>query len=534
MNHTEMKRIQAELFSWLPMFITVMLVKKLTGVNGLAYLVLSAEFFGFIHILTSGGCTGALAKLLRMKLSKGYYKNAVRLKQNVMVFQIIIGLSGSALMLLLAGLMADKVFQVKYLMFIIILLSPCILFRAVTDVLLGYLNGSGSEMPAAVAVVFRQLMILGFSLVFTSMLKNYGLKVSKLLGQDNYASMYGGVGVALAVTLTELLMIVFLVILYRGVRNDAERKPMERTGTYESFYGSVRSFNAARLHGMLIRLLLWLLVYSGTLVYFRITKGSDDGVKKFGELVIGIAYPCAVMIVVSLLFLVPVVGKAMLVYRRDGQRAGRLRFQSLLHLSVVLGLFGTVFIASTSEAISAMLDQGRSESFGNLLQFGSLFIVLFILTVVAILLLTAFAQKLLVFLVGLISNMIAGMGLWIMCKNGMNVSVVLVSGELVIFGIQAVVLWFFSLKQVKLKPDWLRLLFVPLLASAGMGLINIVLVRIMMPHLGEGITLIVCFAVSLFSYWFALLLLRNFKETELESMPGGRIIIGLGQMFHVY
>ena len=41
-------------------------------------------------------------------------------------------------------------------------------------------------------------------------------------------------------------------------------------------------------------------------------------------------------------------------------------------------------------------------------------------------------------------------------------------------------------------------------------------------------------AVSGAVYWVLLLLLRNFKEQELEAISGGRLIGMLGQLLRVY
>ena len=42
------------------------------------------------------------------------------------------------------------------------------------------------------------------------------------------------------------------------------------------------------------------------------------------------------------------------------------------------------------------------------------------------------------------------------------------------------------------------------------------------------------FVISAVIYWILLLLTRNFREQELEFVPGGKILNMLGQMLRVY
>ena len=46
--------------------------------------------------------------------------------------------------------------------------------------------------------------------------------------------------------------------------------------------------------------------------------------------------------------------------------------------------------------------------------------------------------------------------------------------------------------------------------------------------------LLVALAVAGLIYWIMLLLLRNFKEQELEVVPGGRLIGRLGQLLRIF
>ena len=97
-----------------------------------------------------------------------------------------------------------------------------------------------------------------------------------------------------------------------------------------------------------------------------------------------------------------------------------------------------------------------------------------------------------------------------------------------------VVLGLFAYRQLRTQADWLGILIVPLGAGGASGLVSMLLGRTLSPYLGSLGTLLTGFAVSTVIYWILLLVLRNFKEHELEAIPGGRLIEKAGQLFHIF
>ncbi len=93
-----------------------------------------------------------------------------------------------------------------------------------------------------------------------------------------------------------------------------------------------------------------------------------------------------------------------------------------------------------------------------------------------------------------------------------------------------IVLGVFSYRQLRLRADWLGILIVPL----GAGLVCMLFGRLMAPLMGDLAALVLAFVVAGGVFWTVLLLLRNFKEQELEVVPGGRLMGALGQKLHIY
>lgn len=96
-----------------------------------------------------------------------------------------------------------------------------------------------------------------------------------------------------------------------------------------------------------------------------------------------------------------------------------------------------------------------------------------------------------------------------------------------------VLLGIITYKQLRVGDLWLQIFIIPAGAACITGVLCLLLARLISPHLGDAVTLIVCGALSAVVYWGLLLLARNFSEQELENIPGGKWIISFGQMLRL-
>ena len=90
-----------------------------------------------------------------------------------------------------------------------------------------------------------------------------------------------------------------------------------------------------------------------------------------------------------------------------------------------------------------------------------------------------------------------------------------------------------SYRQLRMQMDWLSVLVLPAGAGGVSGLVCMLLSRLL-AGLGDFPAILVTFALSGLLYWTLLLVLRNFKEQELEVFPGGRLLGMIGQKMHLY
>lgn len=533
MNQVEIKRKQAQVVSTILALITLAVVARLTGYNGAAYIAAAVEAVTLAWLVAAENLSDVLGRLLRSRNARGQQKNAARLRRNALLFQAVLGLAGSLVLLVGADWIARSVFRVQYCTFILMVMSPVVFLRTLSSVMLGYFQGEGAELPTAASGILRQIFILGFSLLFGRMLSEYGGKVSRLLVQENFTSMYGGVGVGIAVSVTELFIVIFLFLIYRGSRRFRDRQVSEGMRAVDSFADSVRILCSARGLQWVTGLLIFLPVPLG---FIFLTKSGelDYMATAYGIYVSGYWVLCGIWTAFIMLSLIPVCGRTMIYLRKEELRFARAAFQSGFHVGMVHAAFASAFITVMAPQLAQVFCTEQAKAAEDMLQGGGLVVLFLALALYFGRFLNLSGGKLMVLGAMGVVDVVYVLSVTVMLNTGQAGVQALIYGGVLGSGVACVLLGALACRQMRLRPDWLQLLVVPAGAACVAGLIGMLFGRVLTPNLGSAVTLIVVFVVCCALYWAVLLLLRNFREQELETIPGGRLIHALGQMLRVF
>ena len=532
MNQVEIKRRQIQAVSVILTLITLTVAARLVGYNGLAYIAAAVEAFALLWLAVCGNLADSLGRLIRIRSFKGQHRNAGRLRRNVLIFQLVLGFLGSLILFAGADWLAQTVFKLQYSTFILMVLSPTVFFRTISTVLQGYFQGEGTELPAAVAAVLRQVFILGFGLLFGHMLSDYGAKVSKLLVQENFTSMYGGVGIAMAVSVSEIIILIFLVVIYRSGRKPPDRLRQEPVRVLDSFVDSVRILSAARSLLWVTDLLVFLPIPLGLI--FLQKSAAADAAAEYGVYASGYLVLCGIWTALTLILLVPVCGRTLSCLRRDEPRFAKSVFQSGVHYGVVHAVFAAVFMAVMASQLAAVICPGQVRVAERMIRGGSAAILFLVLSLYFGRLLILLGGK--VLLLGAVgaADVMYAVTLAVFLNAGNAGALALVYAGLLGLGLLCILSGVMTYRQMRVRIDWLQICVIPAGAAAVTGLLCMLLGRVFTSHLGEPVTLIITLVLGFCLYWVLLVLLKNFREQELEVLPGGRFIRALGQMLRVF
>lgn len=533
MNQAEIKRRQAEAFANILMLVSILVLGRGIGDSGIAYVALAVEMYALFWSALSGNLSETLGRLLRNRKNKRQYINVVNIRRNVMSFQLILGLAGFLILLASAGRIGE-LFHIPYSVFIIRILSPAVLLRSATSVLLGYFQGEGSEFPRAVAGVLRQVFVLGFGILFSNVLGNYGEKVSKLMREENFSAMWGGMGIAIAVSLSEVFILVFLSVLYMGIRRSERNMRQETLYTKESLVDCIRNIYVNRWPIILTEVLKVMPLVSGLFLFSRMTEDEAAVTLEYSAYVGGYLVACGVAVSLISIVVQPMIPKIFGSLRREENRFAKTVFQSGVHICLVHGIFLAIFAAVMGSHLAAFLCPENTEAAAKTLQGGSSVVLFTALSFYFGRVLHGAGKKFLVLGAVAAANVIYIVSALIFLGTGKAGVLSLVYGGIVGLFLLCILLGILSYRQMRARADWLNILIVPMGAGGVAGLICLLLGNVIAPHLGSLTVLLITFVTAAAVYWVLLLFLRNFKENELEIVAGGRLISALGQMLRVY
>lgn len=527
MNQVEMKKRQIECYTNMIGFISLLVLGRILKDEGIACVAVAYESMMFLWYLIGSRASKVLGRMLKSRNGKGQYRNMGIVTKNVGICQGILALAGSVLLILGAENIAGHLFGVKYAASAIAFMAPALFLRTLSATRLGVFQGEGNEMPTVLTGVIRQVLYLAFSLLFSGLLSGYGEKVSHLLGREIFRSMYGSIGVALAMCLTELLILVFLLV--PGGRKQKENKAVEGMRTTDSFGGTLRIFYGNMVVEALIHCLKRLPLLVGIILCLRKAAGTESLLGELGVFYGKYIALCGLVILPICAAMTGIYTKVINGWKREEERFAKLYFQCGLHIGVIQGLFFAVFMMVSARQLAGVFCPENQTVLTSMLRYGSAIILFVVLDYffLQILLLTGRKLQLIGSLV--VANILSA--LVVLFGKGGFLSLVcgLLLGSIVV----CLLAGWFCFQIFRSGMDWIQVLAIPVGGVCISGLLGMFLVKVLTPHLGNLVTLLVVFVLAVIVYWIILLFFRNLREQELQLTPFGKLIYSIGHRLHL-
>ena len=551
MNQLEIKRKQMVCYAYIIGIIGLMGMGKLLGDNGICYLAVALESVSLFTLLITAGAADVIGKLQKNRRNKGQYKGVARMRNQLLLLQGVTGILLTVIFLLLSDTLAEKLFRVPYSASALKLLAPVIVIQALDVVLLGYFQGIGSQMPALISAVLRQGFFLVFGSLFGRILAGYGDKVSGLLKNSSYSGMYGAMGVALGILLTELLVLLFLFILYMGSDRKADlQRSQEGLRRTESLGDTMRVFYGTGWQSIVISLLAQLPILLGPLLYLRsvvrlqslapavdpvsetaLLTDVSGAIADYGSFFGKCLLLCGALILLLAARCFPVYGRLYAAIRREDARHSRNMASAGLHFVWAAGLYLTVTMAVTAPQMAAGFFPGRDTGVEQMLRAGSIMILLGGLAVLFSMILLAYEERYI--LMGAAGALlILDVILQNLFVKGSQYHVMgilyglLVSAGILVAGLLAYTIW-----RGRISREYIRILGVPLIGAGIMGLVMLLVTRLLSAHLGNVACLVVAAILGAVVYGIILIATKNIREYEIGALYGKQARKLLGRIF---
>ncbi len=531
MSQIEVKNRQIQALSYVLSAVTWLTLGKMIGDNGITYFAVAAESFLLLFNLVGGRLSESLGRILRSRYMKDQFKNADRVKSNILIFQSVLGILGAVLLFFLAPVFAEKVFCVPYATLALRILAPALAVRVVSQIFLGYFLGSGTVVPGTVIQVLRQILYFVFAFLFVKLMYAYGDKVKLLLRNECLPSMYGAAGMAIAVAVSELLLLLLVLFLYflmrkaQGRRQDGLRNTESFSSAVGSLYGGMAPYLLA---DVLSRLPIWL----GTMLFLRRTEDLAGAAVTYGKYYGKFLIICMVPVLICGCFLHSLSVRTARAARKGEQQYTKALFGTGFHMGIVVALFPVVFFTVLSTQVSHLTEgtKGSAGELGRMFLIGSAVILFAVLAQFFLRTIIYMDRMKLALLLLLLYAAVFGV---VLVLFGIDAGTdVLIGAGLISLFVLCLCAGAYLFRILRIRPDYLYWLGIPAGAAAASGLLCYLLARFMTPYMGYLITVLVSFVLGLIVYWSLLILLRDFRRQELDVIPGGFVIERFSTLFY--
>ena len=170
----------------------------------------SYQIYAMLLTISSIGVPNAISKLVSERVAVGDHKGAHRIFKVAFATFAVIGLVGSLMLFLGAGIIANQWLQIPEAEMTLVALSPAIFFVAIASVMRGYCNGRQNIKATARSQTLEQ--------VFKTLLTIIIVEIVAII--SNVSTEWMAAGATLATTLATFVGFGYLYLYYKTIRKE--------------------------------------------------------------------------------------------------------------------------------------------------------------------------------------------------------------------------------------------------------------------------------------------------------------------------
>ncbi|MEY8265786.1 polysaccharide biosynthesis C-terminal domain-containing protein [Lachnospiraceae bacterium 64-25] len=509
------------------------LLERMIGDNGVAYFGVANEIYLVIAGTFSYGLAEATALLVRYRVKRDQYKSAEKVLSGALVFGGSTGFILSVLFLVLGSYFADKVLHVPLAGMAVGMMAPAMFFYILTGIFRGYFQGNGSKVPAMHSQILHILFLFIGGLTGAALLHRYGVKVSAFLQNEDYAAAYGAMGAAIGLLAASLICFLHVLVLFFVFKSSLKKQMgRELQRNQDTTMRVLRLLMGSSIFYSLYWICFHGLPLLDQYLFFLFNAEADNRVTQWGQYygkcfaVIGIVCGLA-----NLICTMPV-RRIMVSIEREENRIVRERLGVLIHQCAIIAIPAAVFLAVLAENVLDMLFKGNQQEAVNWVRLGSLVILFNVFGSVFMEILMRSRKLKYVTGIGAIALILHSGVAVLLLKTAKTGITGVITAVIVFYAAVAVMGFLLICRSFQYSQEWIRCFLITAAASAVPGVIVFLLNKIFAPMVGSVISLVICLVTAVIIYLVLLIVLRAFKDGELEEMAGGRILTMLAGLLH--
>ena len=511
-------------------------MQRTIGDAGMGYYSAAFQIYSLMLIISSYSLPVAVSKLIAGYTARDEYKNAKRIYNCSMLFACFTGVITCLIVFFCADFLAGLIKLPKSAIALRIL-APTLLVVAIMGVMRGFFQGNGSMVPTATSQLVEQIINAIVSVVAAKFLFDYGLGVSGLLRDDDYAAAYGAAGGTLGTSAGALAGLICLIIVYLISKRDFNYRVRHDENRHSDTFGRM-------LFALILTVLPVLLsttVYNlsdildqGIFNYVMDTKGLSE-VKAEHWGIFSTKYKVLTNVPVAL---ASAVCSSMMpsltgCIRREEYKIARRKVSLAMRFTMILSIPCAVGLAVLGKPIISTLFQGEVDIPATMLKIGSIAVVFYSMSTLSNGVLQGI-DKLNIPVRNAAIALVLHVGILYFMLDVFNMGLYGVVISCVLFAlIMCILNWLAIRKYLNYQQEIVRTFVIPTVSSIFMGLVAWLSNFLISKALSSFVSLAISIALSVCVYFVLLIKLKGVKEKEIRSFPGGNLMAAIARFFRL-
>lgn len=511
-------------------------MQRTIGDAGMGYYSAAFQIYSLMLIISSYSLPVAVSKLIAGYTARDEYKNAKRIYNCSMLFACFTGGITCLIVFFCADFLAGLIKLPKSAIALRIL-APTLLVVAIMGVMRGFFQGNGSMVPTATSQLVEQIINAIVSVVAAKFLFDYGLGVSGLLRDDDYAAAYGAAGGTLGTSAGALAGLICLIIVYLISKRDFNYRVRHDENRHSDTFGRM-------LFALILTVLPVLLsttVYNlsdildqGIFNYVMDTKGLSE-VKAEHWGIFSTKYKVLTNVPVAL---ASAVCSSMMpsltgCIRREEYKIARRKVSLAMRFTMILSIPCAVGLAVLGKPIISTLFQGEVDIPATMLKIGSIAVVFYSMSTLSNGVLQGI-DKLNIPVRNAAIALVLHIGILYFMLDVFNMGLYGVVISCVLFAlIMCILNWLAIRKYLNYQQEIVRTFVIPTVSSIFMGLVAWLSNFLISKALSSFVSLAISIALSVCVYFVLLIKLKGVKEKEIRSFPGGNLMAAIARFFRL-
>lgn len=512
-------------------------MQRTIGDAGMGYYAAAFQIYSLMLIISSYSLPVAVSKLVAGYTARDEYKNAKRIYRCSLLFATITGGATCLIVFFGADFLAGTLMNLPKSAIALRVLAPTLLVVAVMGVMRGFFQGNGSMVPTATSQLVEQVINAIVSVAAAIYLFDYGVGVSGLLRDEDYAAAYGAAGGTLGTSAGALAGLLCLVLIYLVSKREFNYRVRHDENKYGDAFGK-----------MFLALILTVLPVLLSTTVYNISDVLDQGIFNHIMDVKGLSdikaehwgmfstkykvltnVPVALASAVCSSMMPSLTG----CIKREEYKLARRKVSLAMRFTMILSIPCAVGLAVLGKPIIGTLFEGEVDIPATMLKIGSVAVVFYSMSTLSNGVLQGI-DKLNIPVRNAAIALVLHIGILYASLDVLNLGLYGVVISCVSFAfIMCVLNWIAIKKYLSYKQEMVRTFAIPSAASAIMGVFAWLTYFLASKYLSSIIALGISIGVAVLVYFVVLIKLGGVKEKEIRSFPGGNIMAGIARILHL-